>query len=139
MSTLKAGDLVAQINQRFGERLASRRTTMGLSPQCLNKFLSRRDGTVENFEKGVRKPDVLDLANLAKILDVSVDYFFEGEGLEYSLVGISPSHDEIIHEVETFLETYYQVSDKKLRHDILNLLRITSESEDYGQPEVLIK
>ena len=63
----------------IGDRIKARRTELGLSQEELALkvgYTSR--STVNKIEKGTRRPQVEDLKKIADVLDVDMDYLYNG-------------------------------------------------------------
>lgn len=63
-------------------KIRSAREKKGYTQQRLADELGVNRSTIANYEIGRRVPDFEDLQKLAKILNVSVDYFAEKQSLE---------------------------------------------------------
>ena len=63
-------------------KIKAAREKMGYTQQRLADEMEVNRSTIANYEIGRRVPDFEDLQKLAKILNVSVDYFAEKQNLE---------------------------------------------------------
>lgn len=66
------------IDAHIGARLRLRRLMLGMSQELLGECLSITFQQVQKYEKGSNRISASTLYYLARILDVSVDYFYEG-------------------------------------------------------------
>ena len=67
-----------ELNKVFGDRLKNKRLEKGLTQKELGIKLGISDAAITQYEKGRREPKRELLFKLADILDVSINYFFEG-------------------------------------------------------------
>lgn len=65
--------------EAFGQRLRQARERAGLSQEELARLVGKDQTAISEYERGKRKITITDLPPLANILNVSIDYFFEGE------------------------------------------------------------
>ena len=67
-----------QIDKHIGSRVRARRIMLGMSQEKLADALGRTFQQVQKYEKGVNRIGASRLLHIAGILDVSIDFFFEG-------------------------------------------------------------
>lgn len=60
--------------KEFGERLRRLRKIKGMTAARLGEEIDVAESTITNYERGYRLPNALQLAEIARILNVSVDY-----------------------------------------------------------------
>lgn len=70
----------------FGERIRVARERLGISQEVLAERLSKHQVMISQYESGKTKMFANDLPELAKALDVPINYFFysEVEGDQYA-------------------------------------------------------
>ena len=66
------------IDRHIGSRMRARRTMLGMSQEKLAEALGLTFQQVQKYEKGVNRVGAARLLRIANILDVSIDFFFEG-------------------------------------------------------------
>jgi transcriptional regulator with XRE-family HTH domain len=66
------------IDAQVGARIRLRRTLIGLSQEKLGEFLGLTFQQVQKYEKGVNRIGAGRLFQIADILGVSIEYFYEG-------------------------------------------------------------
>jgi len=66
------------IDAHIGSRLRLRRLMLGMSQEVLGEYLSITFQQVQKYEKGNNRISASTLYYIARILDVPVDYFYEG-------------------------------------------------------------
>lgn len=66
------------IDRHIGSRVRSRRVMLGMSQEKLADALGLTFQQVQKYEKGVNRVGASRLLQIAGILDVGIDFFFEG-------------------------------------------------------------
>ena len=67
-----------QVDRHIGSRVRARRTMLGMSQEKLADALGLTFQQVQTYEKGVNRIGASRLLHIAGILDVSIEFFFEG-------------------------------------------------------------
>jgi transcriptional regulator with XRE-family HTH domain len=67
-----------QIDRHIGSRVRARRIMLGMSQERLADALGLTFQQVQKYEKGVNRIGASRLLQIAGILDVSIEFFFEG-------------------------------------------------------------
>ena len=67
-----------QIDKHIGSRVRARRIMLGMSQKRLADALGLTFQQVQKYEKGVNRIGASRLLQIAGILDVSIEFFFEG-------------------------------------------------------------
>ncbi len=67
-----------QIDKHIGSRVRARRVMLGMSQEKLADALGLTFQQVQKYEKGVNRIGASRLLHIAGILDVSIEFFFEG-------------------------------------------------------------
>ena len=134
------------VDKHVGKQLRSRRTLLGLSQEKLAEFIGVTFQQVQKYERGTNRVSASRLYSFSKILDVSIDYFYEGleraTSNSNTAVGMSDNSQEsfgetapdkiatnipedIFSKKETLdlIRTYYSIEDKKTRMDILKFIK----------------
>ena len=63
----------------LGSRIRQARERLGISQEEFAALAARDQGAISEYENGKRRVSAIDLPNFAKILNVSLLYFFEGD------------------------------------------------------------
>ena len=134
------------VDKHVGKQLRSRRTLLGLSQEKLAEFVGVTFQQVQKYERGTNRVSASRLFSFSKILDVSIDYFYEGleqaTSSKNATLGMSDNAQEsfgdsipakqtsnmpedIFSKKETLdlLRTYYSIEDLKIRKDILKFVK----------------
>ncbi|MEM6603629.1 MAG: helix-turn-helix transcriptional regulator [Pseudomonadota bacterium] len=87
-----------ELDRHIGLRLKMRRVLLGFSQDELAQKLGITFQQVQKYEKAMNRISASRLYEIAKNLEVSFDYFFEGyeEGAEITVSEKGQSHDEYI-------------------------------------------
>ena len=67
-----------QVDRHIGSRVRARRTMLGMSQEKLADALGLTFQQVQKYEKGINRIGASRLLHIAGILDVSIEFFFEG-------------------------------------------------------------
>ena len=67
-----------QVDRHIGSRVRARRTMLGMSQEKLADALGLTFQQVQKYEKGVNRIGASRLLHIAGIMDVSIEFFFEG-------------------------------------------------------------
>ena len=67
-----------EIDRHIGKRVRARRILLGMSQEKLADALGRTFQQVQKYEKGVNRIGASRLLHMAAILDVNIEFFFEG-------------------------------------------------------------
>ncbi|MFC2951811.1 helix-turn-helix domain-containing protein [Marinicaulis aureus] len=126
------------IDVHVGRRLRQRRRLLGLTQEKLAQAVDIRFQQIQKYESGSNRISASRLWSLAKALDVSITYFFEGMNgaepkLDFDLrseYGFAETPAEgLLDEKETIdlVRYYYQLGEEPRRR-LLDLARALSES-----------
>lgn len=130
------------VDKHVGKQLRNRRTLLGLSQEKLAEFVGVTFQQVQKYERGTNRISASRLFSFSKILDVSIDYFYEG--LDAANIntpnGMADNEQEafgegskksknlpenLMNKKETLdlVRTFYSVEDPKIRKDILKFVK----------------
>jgi len=125
------------VDLHVGHKLRARRTLMGMTQQEMAEATSITFQQVQKYETGKNRTSASRLFQFARLLETSIDYFFEGLTLSDTKIGIQPgfadnkqssytaADDDIMNQKETIdlVKTYYAIKDEKLRKDFLKMMK----------------
>lgn len=127
------------IDTHVGRRLRQRRRLLALTQEKLAQAVNIRFQQIQKYESGSNRVSASRLWSLAKALDVSVSYFFEGmngtepqsEYEQFGDYGFSEAPaEDILDEKETMeLVRYYYLINEEPRRRLLDLARALSGGE----------
>ena len=99
----------------LGVRIREARERKGLSQEEFAALISRDQGAVSEYENGKRKLSAIDLLTFAKILDVPLLYFYEGE------LGTEDLDHALIRE-------FHRLPTPEAKQAIIEIVRIMSDT-----------
>lgn len=128
------------IDAHVGSRVRMRRMLLGMSQEKLGEHLGLTFQQVQKYEKGVNRIGASRLYDMAKVLGVPVQFFYEdvpGQGVDASTApGFAETPDEGY--VVEFLSSreglelnkaFVKITDPRLRRTIIDLVRSLSGEE----------
>ncbi|MEM9496128.1 MAG: helix-turn-helix domain-containing protein [Pseudomonadota bacterium] len=127
------------IDIHVGRRLRQRRRLLGLTQEKLAKSVSIRFQQIQKYESGANRVSASRLWALARVMDVSVAYFFEGlngdvldeEGATNDNNGFAeaPAANVLDNKETIDLVRYYYQLNEEPRRRLLDLAKALSGSE----------
>lgn len=129
------------VDKHVGKQLRNRRTLMGLSQESLADAVGVTFQQVQKYERGTNRISASRLYSFSKILDVSIDFFYDGmdssskkalgmadndqEAFGADISKIKKVPENLMSKKETLdlLRAYYSVDDTKRRKEILALVK----------------
>lgn len=126
------------IDKYVGSRVRMRRMLIAMSQEKLGDALNLTFQQVQKYEKGINRIGASRLQQIAQILSVPVDFFFEGspqmdapdggfsEAPSSAYVADFLSTSEGIHLIKAFI----QIKDNKVRRHIVDLVTSIAGSEE---------
>ena len=120
------------VDKKLGQRVRARRLEIGMSQERLAELLGITFQQVQKYEKGVNRIGAGRLFEVARILNVPVDFFYEG-------VGSSSKADTDGAPVMEFVSSgeglqlalaFMKIKDVKVRKRVLDLVKSLAEDEE---------
>ena len=127
--TKKANPIDAQV----GNRVRIRRMLIGMSQEKLGDLLGLTFQQVQKYEKGINRIGAGRLFEIARILDVPVDFFYDGVG------AASDGPAEASAPVMEFVSSneglqlslaFMKIKDAKVRKRVLDLVKSLANEEE---------
>lgn len=127
--TKKANPIDAQV----GNRMRIRRMLVGMSQERLGDLLGLTFQQVQKYEKGINRIGAGRLFEIARILDVPIDFFYDGVG------GAADGLTEAGAPVMEFVSSgeglqlslaFMKIKDPKVRKRVLDLVKSLAEEEE---------
>lgn len=117
-----------------GKRLRLRRKTLGLSQADLGRQVGITFQQIQKYERGTNRMGASRLWEFAQVLQVPVDYFFDGYKKDEGNAEHASLESTLLEsrETQTLVRAYYEIPDPKLRKTIAGLIRAIADSEDTG-------
>tara|TARA_Y100000780_G_scaffold211112_2_gene210236 strand:- start:432861 stop:433274 length:414 start_codon:yes stop_codon:yes gene_type:complete len=125
------------IDIHVGQRVRTRRNLLSMSQEKLAEALGITFQQVQKYENGVNRVSSSRLYNIAKIMGVSIDYFFEGFGESPSTPALRAAEDksnalkdggDVMNSRETInlVRHYYAIEDSAVRKKVLEMIKSLS-------------
>jgi len=123
------------VDVHVGSRLRLRRTLLGLSQEALGEALGLTFQQIQKYERGTNRIGASRLFDMARALDVPVDYFYDE--MPPDVMTASPRHmaratEEPVEqridpmgkrETLDLIRTYYKIGDPNVRKRVYELAR----------------
>ena len=124
------------IDQHVGSRVRLRRQLMKMSQEKLGDELGVTFQQVQKYERGANRVGASRLYRLSRVLEVPVQFFFEGLGDKTAETGLAENdHTPIVYDFiqssdgVSLADSFSRIKDSRVRRRILELVR-TLASED---------
>ncbi|NNE41665.1 MAG: helix-turn-helix transcriptional regulator [Marinicaulis sp.] len=126
------------VDVHVGARLRLRRSFLDMSQEALGRALGLTFQQIQKYEKGSNRIGASRLYELSKLLEVPVQFFYDGYG---EIIGGSAGHSENA-DVDPFMELinspegielcrhYSAIQDPNLKKKVLELVRTIAQSDD---------
>ena len=120
-----------------GARLRMRRVMLGMSQSRLGELLGVTFQQIQKYEKGTNRISASRLKMAAEVLQVSVDYFYEGGPAQPNKGGFSEASSAFVTDLLSTSSEGFQLNrafarirDPKVRRRIVELIVSLAPSED---------
>ena len=123
------------IDAQVGNRVRIRRMLLGMSQERLGDLLGLTFQQVQKYEKGVNRIGAGRLFEIARILGVPIDFFYDGVGatLENPSEGTPPVMEFVSSGEGLQLSlAFMKIKDPKVRKRVLDLVKSLANEEDAG-------
>lgn len=123
------------IDVQVGNRVRIRRMLIGMSQERLGDLLGLTFQQVQKYEKGVNRIGAGRLFEVARILNVPVDFFYEGLDAVQGSAGVNDAENAPVMEFVSSGEglqlslAFMKIKDSKVRKRVLDLVKSLSEEE----------
>lgn len=136
------------IDVHVGSRVRLRRSVLGLSQENIAEALGLTFQQVQKYERGMNRISASRLYQLGQLLDVSINFFFDGfnEKAPRRAYGFSDTKQEdfswleadggdLMERKETIdlVRTYYQVQDEATRRNFVKMLKTLVASQGFNE------
>ena len=125
------------IDVQVGNRVRIRRMLIGMSQERLGDLLGLTFQQVQKYEKGVNRIGAGRLFEVARILNVPVDFFYEGLGPNPSAANeTEPAAPPVMEFVSSgeglqLSSAFMKIKDAKVRKRVLDLVKSLAEEEEH--------
>ena len=117
------------VDVHVGSKVRLLRNFLGITQTQLAETIDVAFQQIQKYEKGTNRISASRLWNIAEVLEVPIDFFFDG--LKFNRTErIAPENDPM-HRPETldFIATFYNIGDPEIRQVFLRLLCAAGGSE----------
>ncbi len=120
------------IDIQVGNRVRIRRMLMGMSQERLGDTLGLTFQQIQKYEKGINRIGAGRLFEIARILGVSIDYFYDGVAPAEEPAEGAPPVMEFVSSGEGLQLSlaFMKIRDPKVRKRVLDLVKSLSEEEE---------
>ncbi|MEW6327904.1 MAG: helix-turn-helix transcriptional regulator [Thermodesulfobacteriota bacterium] len=101
-------------------RIKLRREKLGISQERLGEMVGVTYQQIQKYEKGINRVNVEILQKIAQSLDVSTNFFFDGED-EQKIKGI------LTFQEQELIRYFRSITDQEFRSCFLSLLKLASK------------
>jgi len=123
------------IDVQVGNRVRIRRMLIGMSQERLGDLLGLTFQQVQKYEKGVNRIGAGRLFEMSRILNVPVDFFYEGVNSHAGQAGAGDGESAPVMEFVSSGEglqlslAFMKIKDAKVRKRVLDLVKSLAEEE----------
>jgi len=121
------------IDAQVGNRVRIRRMLVGMSQERLGDLLGLTFQQVQKYEKGVNRIGAGRLFEIARILDVPIDFFYNGVGTTaggFAEAGAPVMEFVSSNEGLQLSLAFMKIKDSKVRKRVLDLVKSLAEEEE---------
>lgn len=116
------------IDAHVGRRMKERRTFLGLSQKKVAEAIHLSLRQVQKYEEGIDRVGASRLFDIARVLEVPVNYFFQELDEETPVVAVAPTLDK--RETRDLVQAYYRIADPKVRRYVYLLTKSLGKQEE---------
>ncbi len=121
------------VDVHVGKRIRHRRWMLGMTQQQLGDLVGIKFQQIQKYETGMNRVSASRLWDIAKSLEVSINFFFEGLEGDYNELGETAGEDRIKpgdlladKEALELVRSYYSIPETQRRR-LFDLARVLSE------------
>ncbi|HCK32488.1 MAG: transcriptional regulator [Micavibrio sp.] len=139
------------VDKHVGKRLKIRRNLMGMSQDDLAREIGVTFQQIQKYEHGTNRISAGKLFEFAEVMNVMVDFFFEGlPGYDAGMTnaisdnaqtqfGDAEKNTHLNHALDNketidLVRAYYAIEDEKVRHRLLQFIKSVAESSQNEGP-----
>ncbi len=131
----RRADPAEPMDRHLGLQIRKRRMLLGLTQTQLGREIGVTFQQVQKYERGTNRISASRLAQLARVLQVPMSFFFDGApgtaGADGAARGDQVERDLLERgETAELVRAFYRIRDEAVRSQMLRLLRALAESVD---------
>ena len=139
-------DLPSPVDTHVGARVRLRRTLLGMSQEKLGSAVGLTFQQIQKYERGANRIGASRLFDMARALDVPVQYFFDEMPVESAAEGYQPVSGDGQANVPTepdqmgkretleLVRTYYRIPNANLRRKLFDLAKAMANFSPESDP-----
>ena len=129
---------VNSVDEYVGSKLKLKRSSIGITQNELGDMVGVTFQQIQKYEKGANRIGAGKLYEFAKILNVPINYFFDGfDDSKLDKTVLEPKQQITTfksfnlpdREINLLLKFYSRISDKKIRGSVINLAKSLSSKK----------
>lgn len=127
------------IDTHVGSRVRLRRMLIGMSQERLGEQMGLTFQQIQKYEKGVNRIGASRLLNLSQILDVPVQFFFDGAPIDGDEATGAENGESFIYDFVNSREglelnrAFVRIADPRVRRSVIDLVRSLAEKRSTGE------
>lgn len=127
------------IDTHVGSRVRLRRMLIGMSQERLGEQMGLTFQQIQKYEKGVNRIGASRLLNLSQILDVPVQFFFDGAPVDGAEISGTENGESFIYDFVNSREglelnrAFVRIADPRVRRSVIDLVRSLAEKRSAGE------
>ncbi len=111
------------VDVHVGSRVRLRRTLRGMTQTDLGDAIGLTFQQVQKYERGMNRIGASRLYKLSHVLDVPINYFFEGMPSKVAVGSVQHEFDPFARrETLSLVRAYYQIEDADVRKRVYELI-----------------
>lgn len=125
------------VDHHIGLRVRRRRTALGMSQEALGDALGLTFQQVQKYEKGANRIGASRLLQIAGILGVGIEFFFEGleqAGAQFAPEQRSMAEFLAITESDRLVRSFKSLKDGEVRRKVADLVEWLATNSDGSTP-----
>ena len=129
---------VNSVDEYVGAKLKLKRSSIGITQNELGDMVGVTFQQIQKYEKGANRIGAGKLYEFSKILNVPINYFFDGfDDSKLDKAVLEPKQQQTIFEsfnlpdkeINLLLKFYSRINDKKIRNSVINLAKSLSSKK----------
>ena len=126
-ATCEKYERIGYIDQHVGNKIRLRRLLLGLSQETVSNAVHVSIQQIQKYEKGVNRISSGNLYKLGQVLNVQIEYFFEGiDNIGSSILECHTPIKINAKEGFTLINAYNRITCAKAKNKIIELINILS-------------
>lgn len=136
MASMHAARASNPIDYHVGQRIKARRKLIKMTQQDLGEMLGITFQQIQKYERGSNRVSAGRLWNLSEILNVPIQYFYDGLPISRAREVAEPGQAKfdrdsaVTSDRDKFLQAYDKIKSAKVRKRVLQLITTMAEEDE---------